>query len=284
MFDFGIFKEFGLPYFTEFVKNVPIGSMVSISVPENASVFTIIGVVFSGWLPLLTWFYVSVDSLIDLVFFYVLFSAILAVLAENIKNQKIYAFGLAWIPVILYSYYISNPFQEFPKALVTIQKVFYFWGHGSTGALLVFFGTLVFSFFIVMEIIALIMHLLLKGGTVMLRPDWAAHEWTVSTQGQSFGFSVAFLAMYFMHGFSYYLFFPFMILYSLLKKVSGTAIHTMQEHREKQEIRDLVGSINNDNTPPIKSISGNKNYFEYILYAGIIIIVLALLYNNGIFK
>ncbi len=282
-FNFGIFRVFGLPYLTEFIKTVPLNTMVTVSVPEGTSVFGLIGIVFSSWFTLFTWIYVSADSIIDYIFFFILFSAILAVFAENIKNQKVYAFGMATVPVILYSYYISNPFQEFPTALVELQKVSYFWGNANNWSLIMFFGTLIIAFTIVMEIIALILYLLLKSTTMTLQPGWATKEWSVSTKGVAFGYSVAFAIMYGLHEYAYYVIFPFLILYTYLKKVSGTAIETLNAHAERSEMRDLISGIsNNGGQPmPIQSTSGKKNSIEYVLYIGIIGLILLILYNNG---
>lgn len=281
-FNFGLFRTFGLPYLTEFIKNIPLNTMVTISVPEGTGIFELIGIIFSSWFTLFTWLYVSVDSLIDLAFFFVLFSAILAVIGENIKNLKVYAFGLAMIPVGLYSYYISNPFEEYPDALIGLQKVFYFWNSAPTWDILVFFLTLIMSFVLVMEIIALIIYLFLKGGAITLQPSWATKEWSVSQHGVAFSYSLAFIIMYFMHNYAYYIFFPFMIAYALLKRVSGAAIEAINNHNEKQDMRDLIGSINNTNPQPIQSTSGKKNNIEYVLYIGIVVIIVALLYNNGL--
>lgn len=284
IFNFGLFRIFGMPYFTEFIKTVPVGEMVMISVPEGAGLFELIGVVFSGWLGLLTWLCVSFDSIIDFIFFFVLFSAIFAVFGENVKNAKIYIIGLACIPVLLYSYYISNPFQEFPIVLVSVQEIFYFWGHADGLSLFMFFGTLIVSFVLVTEIIALVIYLFLKGGAVTLQPSWSTKEWSVSQHGIAFGYCVAFFTMYFLHNYQWFVFFPLMITYSLLKRVSGTAIDTMNAHAEKQEIRDLISGIGNNNGQqlPIKSTLEKKNIIEYVLYIGIIGMILLLLYNTGI--
>lgn len=286
VFNFGLFRIFGQPYFTEFIKTVPVGEMVTISVSEGAGLFELVGTIFSGWMPLFTWIYVSADSLIDFTFFFVLFSAILAIVAENLKNQKMYAAGLALIPVVLYSIYVSNPFEEFPKALIGIQEILYFWGHADGLALFVFFGTLIISFIIVMEIIALIMYLLLKGGTMTLQPGWATKEWSISQHGVAFSYSIVFIIMYFMHSYEYYIFFPFMIAYALLKKVSGSAIETMNAHAEKNEIKELISGIGNNGQPaPIKSTTTQKNSsIEIILIVGIVIMIAILLINNGLIK
>lgn len=283
VFNFGVFTTFGSPYLTEFIKNVPVNTMVTVSVPEGTGVFELIGVIFSSWFTIFTWLYVSIDSIIDFVFFYVLFSAILAIISENIKNLKLYAFGLATIPVILYSYYVSNPFQEFPKALVGLQEVFYFWNHAPTWDIIVFSITLIFSFLLVMEIIALIIYLFLKGGAVTIQPSWQTKEWEISQHGVAFTYTLAFIIMYFMHNYSYYIMFPFFIFYTYLKKISGVAIETMNSYTEKTEMRNLISGINNDNRQiPIQSVSKTKNSVELIMYIGIIVIIIMLLYNNNI--
>ncbi len=245
VFNFGIFRMFGFPYFEEFVKNVTISATV---IPLDIGIIDLVKSIFSSWFNLFVWIYVSVDSIIDFIFFFVFFNAVLIVLFDDIKNSKTYAIGLALIPTFLYAYYISNPLKEYPVAIVELDKVFYFLNNAPTWDKMVFIGTLLISLIIVMEILALAMYSLLKTASNTIQPEWQTKEWSVNQHGVAFSYTIAFAIMYAMHSYAWYIFFPAMILYSSLKKVGGVAIETANEHEERQEMKDLISGINNQNT------------------------------------
>lgn len=278
-FNFGPFREFGLPYFNNFVNTTQIPVTV---IPPDMGAWGIIKSIFASGFNFFVWVWVSADSILDYIFFFILFSAILAVLAENMENQKAWAAGLALVPVILYSYFISNPFQEYPEALVMLEKIFYFWGHGDSWSLTVFFLTLIVSFIIVMEIIAMVVHIVLKGGAMTIQPSWQSKEWEISQHGIAFGYALAFAAMYSLHPeWSWYSFYPMLILYTLLKKVGGVAVDTSHAYREKQEFKDLLAGVGNNDQLSIKS-NNKSNSMEYIMYVALGILILVLLLNMGI--
>ncbi|MFA4870960.1 MAG: hypothetical protein WC623_22365 [Pedobacter sp.] len=276
--NFGTFRSFGLPYYTDFVNSTNISV---VNVPEDAGLLALVQSITSGWFNLFVWIYVSMDTVIDFIFFFVLFSAVIAVVADKTSNRRMYAAGLALIPVVLYSIYVSNPFYEYPIAIVELQKLFYFWGNGDTLSLVMFFGTLIISLLIVMEILAVVLYSILKISVNTIQPTWQTREWSVSNQGIAFSYTIAFAIMYAMHSYAWYIFFPFMILYTFLKKIGGVVIDTASAHNERQEMRDLLGGVGGGELAPVKSSSeGGSKIIEYLLYAGLIIIIVVLVWNN----
>lgn len=225
-FNFGLFRAIGLPIFINFMESVP-------TLP-GPSIFLNIFVAI----------YVSADSLIEYIFFFYVFSALL-VLASGIlgldgKKIKGCAAVLAALPVLTYSYFVSNPISEYGKAVPEIQKLFYFLGNADNISLLLFSVTLIISFVLVMEILAAAVALFYGAGSATFRPDWATKQWGTDVQGVGFLYTLSFAIMYAMHQYSWYVFFPAMVIYSLFKKMAGGAIGIAKAHDERREMQELI--------------------------------------------
>jgi len=204
VFDFGFFINIGMPFYIEFMKNVP-------AIP-----------VMPTWFSMLVFLYVSSDSIIEFVFFYYFFYSIMIIAGDSIsgsvKNSKMYALVLALVPVALYNYFISNPFIEYPKAMDSLSGVVYFFNNAPALSQVIFFGTLVISFLVVATVLAVIIDLLYGTGAATIRPSWETKKWQSSYFGIGMGYTIAFAILYSLKGISWYIFFPGVILYSLFKK------------------------------------------------------------------
>lgn len=226
IFNFGLFREVGIPYleaFTQTITKYPTPSFE-----------------FKAFVA----FYVSMDSIIEFLFLGVVFWGVLIVIMDvfnsDTKNAKIYAYFLAAVPVIAYMVYISNPFFEYKEAMPQLQKVMYFMGHADTTSLVIFFATLIISFLLVAEVIAVCVSFFISAGAKTIKPSWESKLWEFNVQGMGFIYTLSFAIMYALHQYPWFVFFPAIVLYTLFKKLSSGAIDVVKEHQDKQEMKDFL--------------------------------------------
>ncbi len=215
IFNFGLFVNIGVPFYEEFIKTVT-------TVPA-----------MPVWFNILVFLYVISDSIIEYIFFFYFFRAIMVIAGDSIgstKNSTIYALMLAIVPVALYNYFISNPFVEFPKAMEQLSKVSLFYSNAPAFSLIIYFGTLITSFLIVATVLAVIIDLIYGAGASTLKPSWEMKKLENSYMGMGVGYAAAFAILYSLKNVHWHIFFPGVILYSLFKKVSGGIIDSAKEH------------------------------------------------------
>jgi len=243
VFNFGLFRLVGLPYYESFIS---ASQFVPTTVPIN-NIFDLIGSAVSSPFNFFVFFYTSVDSVLEYIFFYFFFFAIIVILTDLVSADTDQwtplAFLLALIPVLVYNLLVSNPVQEYGVAIPEMQKVFYFLGNADTFSIIMFVGTLLVSFLLVMQILAATLSLIYGVGESTIRPDWVVKQWQVSTQGVGFIYTMAFAVMYAMHQYAWYIFFPAMLLYSVFKKFCAGSMDIVKKHNEKQEMADYLGTL-----------------------------------------
>ncbi len=252
IFNFGFFLNIGMPFFDEFIKTVA-------TIPA-----------MPGWFNILVFLYVSSDSIIEFIFFFYFFRAIMVIAGDSIvsaKNSSIYALILAVIPVLLYNYFISNPFVEFPKAVDQLSKVSFFYTHAPAFSLIIFFGTLIISFLIVATVLAVIIDFLYGAGAATLRPSWETKKWQNSYFGIGMGYTVAFAILYSLKGVSWYIFFPCVILYSLFKKLSGSMIDGVKQHDANKDMQK--GIVDMIQKKDIGNENGGMNWGALLILVGV---------------
>lgn len=243
VFNFGFARLVGIPYYENFItasKFVP-----AFVAPMN--IFQFIGSVLSSPFNMFVFIYTSADSILEYIFFYYLFFAIIIFLSDlfggNTEKWQPLAYLMAVIPVLLYNLYVSNPIYEYGQAMPELMKVYYFLFNGDSFSRIIFIGTLIISFLLVMEILAAVISLFLSFGESTFRPGWVSMQWEFSTQGLGFLYTLAFSVMYAMHQYPWYVFFPALILYSLFKKFSSGTKEVVRAHNEKQEMKDYVTNL-----------------------------------------
>lgn len=222
LFNFEFFTTIGVPFYEEFIKTITVFP----AMPE--------------WFSALVWLYVSSDSFIEFIFFFSFFRAIMIFAGDSIgsaKNSTIYAIGLAVIPVLLYNYFISNPFVEHPKAMDQLTKVSYFYSHAPAFSLAIYFGTLIISFLIVAVVLAVIIDLIYGAGASTLQPSWQSKKYEASYFGIGISYTAAFAILFSLKNINWYLFFPMVILYSLFKKLSGGMIEGVRQHDATRDMQ-----------------------------------------------
>lgn len=224
IFGFGVFTTFGLPYLTEYIKTV------TVALPEPD---TIVKIVVFG--------YVSLDSVIEYLFCYVFFYTIIVILSDTIgsstKNSKIYALLLAIIPVVLYNIFISNSFSEYSTSIPIIQQVFFFIDHAPLWSKIMFFGSFLISFLLVMEILAVAIDVLHRFGATTIKPGWETKRYAENPTGVAFVYTVAYGVMFVLKGISWYVFFILLILYSIFKSFSGDMINNVKERDSTKDMQ-----------------------------------------------
>ena len=269
-FNFGLVRLVGLPYYETFITT---SQFVPIAIPVN-NVFDLIVSAISSPFNFFVFLYTSIDSLLEYVFLFFFFTAIIILLCDlvgaNTERWEPLAYLLAAIPVLAYNIFISNPVQEYGVAIPEMQKLFYFLNNADTFSIIMFSFTLLASFLLVMQILAAALSLLYGIGESTIKPDWVSKQWQVSTQGMGFLYTLAFAIMYAMHQYSWYIFFPAMVLYSLFKKFSSGAMDVVHEHNEKQEMADYVGGLvakSNPDAPVRKGDSEGTNILFWLVFA-----------------
>lgn len=269
VFDFGLVKTIGLPYYESFMAT---SGFVPTTVPIN-NVFDLIVSAVSSPFNFFVFLYTSIDSLLEYVFFYFFFMAIIILVTDlvgaNTQKWESLAFLLAAIPVLVYNISISNPVQEYGIAIPEMQKLFYFLNHADTFSIIMFGGTLLISFLLVMQILAAAFSLFYGIGESTIKPDWASKQWQMNTQGMGFMYTLAFAIMYAMHQYAWYVFFPAMIFYSVFKKFSSGAMDVVKEHNERQEMVDYVGGLvakSNPDAPVQKGDSEGTNILFWLVF------------------
>lgn len=329
IFNFGLFQNVGIPFYDGFIKTIPLNMFPVVHITTVSGFFNSI---FHSPLNFFVFLYVNADGIVDYIFFYYFFYAILVIASDFIgendapyylgiivgagglvayifkmpqilvilifvaaivlfvigmmngvaKTASVYSFGLAAIPLIVYSYYISNPFAEYAEALPMVQKTWYFFGHGSTLALIAYFGTLLVSFILVMQIVVLVITTFSHGMTSTVRPGMQADEWATNFQGVAFEYTLAFALMYALHQYTWYIFFPAAMLYNLFKSGSGVFIGTAKDHMDRMDmqrgIADQVTRSMNGNpkaqhqevaTGVIDNRGTGTNYGLYLIIAAV---------------
>lgn len=243
MFNFGLVRLVGVPYYESFIS---ASKFVPTTIPVN-NVFDLILSAFSSPFNFFVFFYTSIDSILEYVFFYFFFFAIIVIFTDLVSadtNQWTpLAFLFALIPVLIYNLVVSNPVQEYGVSIPEMQKVFYFLGHADMFSIIMFTGTLLLSFLLVMQILAATLSLIYGIGESTFRPDWTIKQFQVSTQGIGFTYTLAFAVMYAMHHYAWYIFFPTILLYQVFKKFSSGSMDIVKKHNEKQEMADYLGTL-----------------------------------------
>jgi len=186
---------------------------------------------------MIAYFYKISTFIVILIFVLVIILFVIGLMDGEAKSAGMWSFILALMPLGLYSYYISNPISEYYEALPMIQKTIFFFTHGDTLSLIVYFSTMIMSFLLVMEIIALAINILHKLLTTTVKPSAQAEEWTVSHQGLAFDYTLAFAVMYALHQYTWYIFFPAVFLYNFFKNGSSTFIETAKEHVDRLDMQ-----------------------------------------------
>ncbi len=225
-FNFGIFRNIGIPY---------LGTIST----EAAQ-----AMVLPVWFKLFVALYVSMDSILGYFFLVALIGSVLVFASRyfniNKETAKLYTYTIAAIPIFVYSYYISNLFYEYGVALPQLQKVYYLTTHGSPTDLLIFFGSLMISIALVMEIIAMSVTYLLGIGQNTMKPDWATKQYTTNVHGIGFTYTIAFAIVYALHNFEWYIFFPALMLYTVFKNVSEGIIDSAHVHEDREDLRNMI--------------------------------------------
>lgn len=270
VFNFGLVRLVGLPYYETFIT---ASKFIPTAIPVN-NVFDLITSAISSPFNFFVFLYTSIDSIIEYVFFYFLFMAIIILLTDlagaNTARWEPLAFLLAAIPVLAYNVFVSNPVQEYGMAIPEMQKLSYFMNHADTVSIIMFAGTMLISFLLVMEILAAVFAFFYGMGEATLKPEWASKQWQVSTQGMGFVYTLAFAIMYAMHQYAWYIFFPAMIFYSIFKKFCGGAMDVVHAHNEKQEMADYIGGLvakPNPDAPVKKNDSEGTNILFWLVFA-----------------
>jgi len=269
IFNFGAFRFLGLPYYEAFIT---ASGFVPTAIPVN-NVFDLILSAISSPFNFFVFLYTSIDSIIEYIFFYFLFLAAIILITDlvgtNTERWRPLAFLLAAIPVLAYSTLVSNPIQEYSVAIPEMQKVAYFLSNADSFSIIVFTGTLLVSFLLVMEILAATFSFFYGMGEATLKPEWASKHFEVSTQGMGFIYTLAFAIMYAMHQYAWYIFFPAMVLYSIFKTFSSGAMGVVREHNDKQELADYIGGLvtkSNPDAPVQKGEDENSNILFWLVF------------------
>lgn len=236
IFNFGIFRNIGLTY----LNALPADQITTMVLP--------------AWFKIFVAIYVSMDSILGYFFMVALFGAFISFLSRhlniNASSVGMYTYSLAGIPILIYNYYISNPFYEYRVALPQLQKVLYLTTSGDITSLLAFYGSLALSIVLVMQIIAMAYHYVLEVGGSTVRPNWQATAWTTNAQGIGFTYTMAFAVMYSLHSFEWYIFFPGLILYLIFKSISDSVITSQKKYDERAELQGMIrDTIQHPNEP-----------------------------------
>lgn len=268
-FNFGLVRLVGIPYYESFIT---ASQFVPTTVPIN-NVFDLIVSAVSSPFNFFVFLYTSIDSIIEYAFFYFFFFAIIILVTDltgsNTERWEPLAYLLAAIPVLAYNLLVSNPVQEYGVAIPEMQKLFYFLNNADTFSIIMFVGTLLISFLLVMQILAAAFSLFYGIGESTIKPEWVTKQWQFNTQGMGFLYTLAFAIMYAMHQYAWYVFFPGMILYSTFKKFSSGAMDVVKEHNEKQEMADYVGGLvskANPDAPVQKGDSEGTNILFWLVF------------------
>lgn len=245
IFNFGIFRGIGVPYLEAFSKTIPATQITHF--PVDITAWALIQSITSSWFNIGVFVYVSMDSIIEYLFLGVVFWGFLIIIMDflnsDTRNAKIYAYAIATIPILAYTYFISNPFLEYQQAVPDLEKLAYFLYHAGTTSLIIFLGTLIFSFLLVTEVIAFFVSLILTTGATTFKPSWESKIWQFNTQGTSFIYTLSFAIMYAMHQYPWFIFFPAIVLYTLFKNISSGAIDVVKEHQDKQEMKGFLQTV-----------------------------------------
>lgn len=227
IFGFGVFSIFGVPYLNEYIKTI------TVALPEP-----------SIFIKVFVFTYVSLDSVIEFLFFYSFFYAFIIIVSDAINsstsNSKIYSLLLALIPVSLYNIFISNPLKEYSKAMPMIQELFMFIDNAPIWSKIMFFGTFIISFVLVMEILAVAIDVLYKFGATTIKPGWETKRYEENPTGLSFIYTIAYGVMFLLKGIHWYVFFPLLVLYSIFKGFSGGMINNV---KDRDTTRDMQKGI-----------------------------------------
>lgn len=274
IFNFGLFREVGIPYLEAFSKTIPPAQITHF--PTNVTTWALTQSITSSWFNFGVFLYVSMDSIIEFLFLGVVFWGILIIIMDflnsDTRNARTYAYILALVPVIGYCYFISNPFFEYKEAMPSLQKVSYFLNHADTTSLVLFWGTLIISFLLVTEVIAVFVSLFISAGAKTFRPSWESKVWQFNTQGMGFIYTLSFAIMYALHQYPWFVFFPAIVLYTLFKKLSSGAIDVVKEHEDKQEMKDFLQTVSGKKQKRTEASGGMSGVLMAVLVIATVIV------------
>ena len=152
--------------------------------------------------------------------------------------------------------------------------------HADTTSLIIFFGTLIISFLLVTEVIAVCVSVFLTTGAKTFKPSWESELWKFNTQGLGFMYTLAFAIMYAMHQYPWFVFFPAIVVYTVFKKFASGAGVVVKEHEDRQEMKDFLQTVSGKKKSQ-NTASGGMNT---LVLVGLVVVALVFgyLFLNGL--
>ncbi len=207
IFNFGIWKDFGLTTF-----NAVTGSFLLSSLDK-----------------ILVFLFVFADSIL----IFILASYIIYSFIDDIQYS---ALGGAFA-ALAYSF-VSNPFKEFKAAEVTVSHVRYFIGAATHEQLIVVLGAAIISFTIIVFLLSVATNLFIAVGKTTVNPRLESKSWEFNITGIAFGLAIFYAITNLLHPkYAWYVLLPVLVGYSILK--SGMSSYAEGRHADRRQ-REMI--------------------------------------------
>lgn len=233
---------------------------------------------------LLILLYVSIDSIIELIFLTYLTFSIITIIEDRtghqIKYQLPISVAIASVPVILYTIFISNPLLESERIIQDYNGILLFFDKGNISDIIFLFILLLINISLISTIVLIFIDI---GLAFYWKINWNKRdiEFIYDFGGIALMYSLTYSIIFLLHSdFKWYAVFPMFLVYNYFRSKSKTIIDGAKERiSEKEKVSHMTRSVVEQIKNP------NKNYptqvhdeFSYInIFLSVVLLVAAVL-------
>ncbi len=257
-----IFAFYSSPIITPFIS-------VASETPDSIPVF-IFGLLNAG-----------IDSILDFLFFTILFYYIISFIENKIHSQINYqlaiSIALAGIPTILYSLFVSNPFHEIEEVIKTTNGMITFFVSGDIVNILFIFILFLINFMLISSIIFIFIEIIVN---LYLKVNYNKKdiEWSYDFAGMAGAYAFAYSLLFFLHSdYKWYVVLPMITILQLLRTGSNNFINTHKQNiADEERISKVIDNYRNEEQQPV--IHDEMSHTNIIVALLILIVVLIIYY------
>lgn len=262
---YGIFIFYSSPITTPFIS---IASETADSIP----VF-IFGFLSAG-----------IDSILDFLFFTILFYYLISFIENKIGKQTDYqlaiSIALAGIPTIIYSIFISNPFHEIKEVIKTTNGMLTFFMSGDVINILFVIILFFINFMLIASIVFIFIELIIN--TYMkIYYNKKSLEWEIDFAGMAGAYTFAYSLLFFLHSdYRWFVVLPGLAIIQLLRSSTSNVVNTHKQNMaDENRISKVIDNYRDTEQQPVihDEMSSKNLIIGLIALAGVLIIYYFLL-------
>lgn len=225
----------------------------------------------------------STDSILEFIFFTTLIYTILTLIEDKLKFQIKYQLPISLIfgsiPIFIYSYYVSNPFNETDKLIKTYNGISSFLSSSDASSILIVIISLLINFALITIILLSIIDLILS---IYGKVNYSTRpEYLFDYSGIAIIYALIYSSVFMLHtSYKWYIILPAFALYTPVKSIISTSLSNRKAIRNErdtisrisqQTIETLHGAPKRDNM--IHDEFSSKNVAIALIILSLILII-----------